>query len=169
MVTLIAQNTYSQITINKSNNVQLSVTCDQLSKITPPMASSSCDGELNFTYKDNVFSGGCMGTIERIWSIRDNCNNTSTFQQFIRLIDDTPPRLSNYPKDVQVSANNIPSVEDIIASDNCTKKINVVFNEVEIFDDKNKLISIKRTWKAEDQCGNIASHTQTILINNTAF
>lgn len=169
MVSLIAETAFSQIEVNTSNNAQIIINCDQLGDLAPPIAKSNCNNELHYLYVDNLFSGGCLGTIERIWTISDECDNKTTFQQFIRLTETTPPSLSNYPKDISVSIDQIPEIEALTATDNCTQKLSISVNEEKFYDENENLISIKRDWNVKDKCGNITSHTQTILILKTAL
>jgi hypothetical protein len=166
MVSPLSLEAYSQITLNKTNNVEITLNCDQLSELAPPIAESTCEGDLQYSFEDKTYSGGCLGTIERIWVIRDNCNNSVSFQQFIRLTDDRAPRMSAYPTSISVAKDQIPKVPEITATDNCDKKVKVEFSEKEFKDDKGNITSINRTWKAVDKCGNIDSHVQTISIKS---
>lgn len=166
IVTLIVNNAFGQISVNPNNNAEIRINCDQFSEINPPMASSTCGGELAFSFEDKLYSGGCMGTIERIWTIRDQCDNVSNYQQFIRLDDKTAPELSEYPSDVSVSINEIPEIPQISANDNCEQNLNVKFSE-EIFKDENENTkSIIRTWSVKDKCGNVKTHKQIISITS---
>lgn len=164
IVTLIANNGVSQITLDANNSVEISINCDEFAEINTPMASSNCGGELQFTFEDKIYSGGCLGTIERIWTIRDDCNNTTTLQQFIRLKDTTSPELSSYPSDITVSLDQIPEVPTINAIDNCSQNLSVTFSENQTLNDNGQLISIERSWSVSDKCANEKSHTQTITI-----
>lgn len=164
MVSLLANNLYSQITINPSNNVEITFSCDELEKIPVPIAESTCEGELKYSFEDKTYSGGCLGTIERNWLISDNCNNEIAFQQFIRLTDDKAPVLSEYPQNKSAFLEQVQNVQEITAKDNCSKKVEVEFIEKVTKDEKGNITFIKRIWKAEDQCGNINIHDQTIAI-----
>lgn len=164
MVSLIGINAHSQLTINTDNLVELNITCDELAEMSPPTVSTNCEGDIEYSYEDRVFSGGCMGTIERIWTIRDKCNNTNSFQQYIRLIDTIEPELSSYPSNITVALSQIPEVPLINAEDNCLQNLDVEFSEQSSFDENEKLQSIQRTWSVIDKCGNERSHTQIIFI-----
>jgi hypothetical protein len=167
MVSLLANNATSQITLDPGNLVETTIMCDELADIPVPTYKTNCEGEATITFEDKTYSGGCLGTIERIWLIRDNCNNSASFQQFIHLQDNKAPSLSAYPESVSVSFDNIPEVPVIIAKDNCSKNVKVVFTEEEFMDKKGDLDYINRKWYAEDSCGNRNSHTQTIVIKKS--
>jgi hypothetical protein len=164
MVTLFTNNLKSQITLDPNNTVELKINCDEFEEINPPMASSTCDGKLEYNFEDKVYSGGCLGTIERIWTISDNCNNSSQFQQFIKLTDTLAPELSSYPANISVSQNAIPEIPTIVAEDNCSQNLNVSFSENQILDSDGNLDKIERTWSVSDKCGNEKTHSQIITI-----
>ena len=164
IVSLIANNAISQITILDNNNVELTVNCEQFDQISPPMSTSTCEGDLDYTFEDKLYSGGCMGTIERVWTIRDACNNITNYQQFIRFEDNTVPELSEYPSDVSVTLSDVPTIPEITANDNCAQKLNVKFTEEILKDEQDNTSSIIRKWYVKDKCGNIKKHQQTITI-----
>jgi hypothetical protein len=164
IVSLLANNTYSQLTLNPENNVEIDYPCDELANMPLPIVSSECEGELEYSFEDKTYSGGCLGTIERIWLIRDNCNNEITFQQFIRLQDEKAPILSSYPQSVSVLKDQIPDTPEISARDNCSENVKVEFSEKKKLDENRKLISISRSWMATDKCGNTVKHEQIIAI-----
>jgi len=167
MVSLLANSTTAQITLDPNNKVETTVMCDELTDLPAPIFQSSCEGEATITFEDKTYSGGCLGTIERIWLISDKCNNSINFQQFIHLKDDKAPILSEYPASLTISIDNIPEVPTITAKDNCSKNVKVVFEEEEVMNKKGELDWITRTWYAEDSCGNRNTHTQTIVIKKS--
>ena len=54
----------------------------------------------------------------------------------------------------------------VTATDNCGVPIDLQFTEVEIPGTCSNQYSIKRTWSAQDDCGNSTVFTQTITIND---
>lgn len=164
IVTLFTINANAQITVDSNFPVELNVICDQLNEITPPIANSTCEGELNYSYKDMLLSGGCMGTIIRTWTIIDDCGNQISLEQYIRRSDETVPTLSDYPINISASKNDVPDVPEITATDNCTENIVVNFSEENNLDQNGSLISINRKWIAVDKCNNITQHIQVISI-----
>ena len=167
MVSLLVNNATGQITLDPSNPVETTIMCDELEGLPAPIFETSCEGETTITFEDKTYSGGCLGTIERIWLISDNCNNTESFQQFIRLNDNKAPSLSAYPESITVTLDNIPVAPTITANDNCSKKVAVIFKEEKTLDKRGDLDWITRTWTAEDSCGNLNTHSQTIHIKKT--
>jgi len=166
IVTLFGTNANSQLTMDPNNSVELKVNCDELDNIPLPKIISTCSGEIKSNFEDKLYSGGCYGTIERIWTFRDQCDHVVTFQQFIHLTDNTAPLFSEYPENVTVSISEIPATKVITAIDNCDKNISVEFNETQNLDENEQLISILRIWSAKDKCGNNSSHSQVITIAN---
>ena len=165
IVSIIPFKGYNQIVIDPNNSVELSISCDEVGNIIAPLVSSSCEGEINSSFEDKIYSGGCYGTIQRIWSFSDKCNNVITYQQFIHLSDNSAPILSEYPENITVNSSQIPPIINISASDNCDSKVAVEFSETPIYDDSGALISIERKWSAKDKCGNLISHDQVITIS----
>ena len=165
IVSIIPLKVYNQIVIDPNNSVELNISCDELDNIIAPLVSSSCEGEINSSYEDKLYSGGCYGTIERIWTISDICNNVITYQQFIHLSDNSAPILSEYPENITVNSSQIPPAINISASDNCDPNLLVEFSETPFYDDSATLISIQRKWTVKDKCGNQTSHEQVITIS----
>ncbi len=164
IVSLFSANAYSQLTIDPNNIVELKINCDELYEIPLPIIISDCQGDIKSSFEDKLYSGGCYGTIERIWTFRDQCDHVITYQQFIHLVDTTAPHFSEYPENITVSISEIPVAEVLTANDNCDKNISVEFNETQNLDENEKLISILRTWSTKDKCGNNSSHSQLIKI-----
>ena len=165
IVSVISINGYSQITLDPSNKDELRISCDEIIDLAPPIAKTNCEGDLNFSFSDKLYSGGCMGTIERIWVISDKCNNSARFTQYISQNDKVPPTLSNYPEDITVE-KNIPEIEILTAVVNCDQNLKVIFSEEEINDDNGNLKFINRNWMVTDKCGNLTQHQQVISMIN---
>lgn len=164
IVTLFSTNANSQMIIDPNNSVELKINCDEIDKIPVPNVISTCSGEIKSSFEDKLYSGGCYGTIERIWTLRDQCEHVITFQQFIHLTDTTAPLFSEYPENITVTIAEIPLAKILLASDKCDKNVRVEFNETQNLDENEQLISILRTWSAKDKCGNNSSHSQVITI-----
>jgi hypothetical protein len=55
-----------------------------LGDIEIPKAVSTCS-EITSTFSDQIFSGGCLGTLVRTYSFKDTCGNAATAEQYISL------------------------------------------------------------------------------------
>jgi hypothetical protein len=127
-------------------------------------ATDNCDDNVEITFEDEFFSGGCFGVRQRTWTATDNCGNTSSATQFIRQIDETLPELFNIPDDVTVDCDmDIPEIStDIYAIDNCDDDVEITF--VEEVTSEFCPFTISRTWIATDECGNVSQGTQVITV-----
>ncbi len=148
----------SQITVSEYP-MKLRADIDELSAISAPTATSNC-GEVVVTIDDQLFSGGCLGTISRTYTFTDGCGTVERAQQFITLEDSTPPVFDNLPESITVAENAIPEPLTITASDNSDEPVQVSMTETR----EGKIIT--RIYTAIDQCGNTTVGTQTITVKN---
>lgn len=146
----------------------LTVACDQsIPDPVQPNVNDNCDQDPKLSLKESVIPGNCPGnyTIKRIWTAVDKCNNTSTAEQTITVIDTVAPIFIAFPSDGTVACDELDQIgESISAVDNCNpnpiisivdQKLNLVC-EGEYF-----LISV---YTADDQCGNSTSKTLKLYV-----
>ncbi len=124
------------------------------------------------TFTDVITNGNCTNNyiITRTWKATDGTNDMTTCSQTITVRDITPPTLTCPPNVTvtcveQVPAPNIATVSNV--SDNCSGTVIVIFvNDVTIPGTCVNRYSVIRTYKATDICGNTATCTQTIVVND---
>jgi hypothetical protein len=140
----------------------VTVECDEVDEWTVEAIDNCGEVEIGIE-SELVFSGGCLGTIERIWSATDQCGNSTTYLQLIHIEDTTAPEIFNAPEDVTIDCGDeIPAVaEDVFAEDNC--------NDVELLFEEEVSgefcpYTITRTWTAIDDCGNMTQAEQVITV-----
>ena len=131
-------------------------------------ATDNCDASVNVTYSDLVTPGTCpdQRSIARTWRAEDNCGNVATCTQTITVVDVTPPVLV-CPSDVTISCSDSTLPENTgfaTATDNCDSSVNVTYSDLVTPGACPDQRSIARTWRAEDNCGNFATCTQTITV-----
>lgn len=148
----------AQITVGEYP-MKLRADVDELSSISAPIASSSC-GEVVVTIDDQLFSGGCLGTLARTYTFTDGCGNVERAQQFINLEDYTPPVFDNLSESLSVVENAVPETSVVTASDNSNQPVQISVNETR----EGNVIT--RIYTATDQCGNTSIGTQTISVKN---
>jgi large repetitive protein len=143
--------------------------CDNVPAVADVTASDNC-GDATVTVVETLFSGGCVGVIQRIFTATDECGNTVTHEQYITLVDTIAPVMANLPADVEMECSDkMPFVPNVTATDNCDNGVNIDFNETIEESDCANNYTIVRTWTATDTCGNSVSHTQHIYVSdNTA-
>lgn len=101
----------------------------------------------------------CTTSYIRVWTAQDDCNNTSTVQQTITVMDVEPPTIVG---DVYVELEQGMSVDEsyVVALDNCSE-VSVTYTDVDVSGP-----SIIRTYTAVDACGNQSTFEQIIHTEN---
>ena len=133
---------------------------DATDQLEFPTATSSC-GTVTIKFNEEIFSGGCLGTVVRTIYYSDNCGHKAEAQQYITLTDNLEPTLYGVPKNIEITAAEaIPAAVMISSRDNSGQNFEVFFNETR---DGNV---ITRKWSCTDACGNIAEAVQTITIKS---
>ncbi|MEZ5029810.1 MAG: SprB repeat-containing protein [Saprospiraceae bacterium] len=150
--------------------VPADVTADCDGNGTPPIATvtatDNCDADVEVTFAETEVNGGCAGSfvITRTWTATDNCGNTASAQQTISIGDATPPVLVGVPANVTVECDAVPTVAVVTAEDACDPDVDVQFTETTQPGTCEHSYTLIRSWSAEDECGNVASATQTIKV-----
>ena len=128
--------------------------------------------ELILDYDDDLTGlTGCTntGVILRTWYMTDLCGNTGSCVQRITVADTTKPTIICPPNTViSCNASTLPASNGkATATDYCTASL---FIKITYTDDLSQAGQcngsgfIYRTWRAEDQCNNVATCVQTIEI-----
>ncbi len=136
---------------------EISCDVDALADL-PTIAASSASGKVEIAYSENIYSGGCLGTLVRTFSYSDEMGNKAEAQQIVHIIDNKPPRLLGEAPNISTTPDMIPEPAQFAAIDNSSETYDVLFSEVK--QDKR----ITRVWTCTDSCGNIARKTQVIQI-----
>ncbi|MEZ4799236.1 MAG: hypothetical protein R2809_05530 [Flavobacteriales bacterium] len=131
---------------------------DGISDIAPPVVSSTC-GKVNIKFNDEIFSGGCLGTLVRSYTFSDECGNEEYAEQYILLKDNLEPTIYGAPKDMKVKSEaEVPQAPQLASRDNSGQNFEVILEEKR---DGKLLI---RIWTCTDACGNTATAKQVITI-----
>jgi len=125
----------------------------------------------NASYTDVVDNTNpCAIEITRTWALTDDCGNVALTQdQIITVEDNTPPTASN-PGNISVQcigdvpAANVSVITDEV--DNCTANP-VVAHLSDVSDNNSCPETITRTYTVADDCGNMISVPQLIIIRDT--
>lgn len=156
LILFFTGSSFSQITFSSFER-EIKANIDDLPSQNAITATSEC-GPVSIVVKDNIYSGGCAGTLMREYVATDECGNKASTSQFIGLIDTTAPSFESIPKVVYAGLDGslAPSTLDI--HDNSNAKLKPQFT-----DQKFKEF-ILRTWTVEDNCGNASSFEQKLLL-----
>ncbi len=129
-----------------------------------PMFTDNCDEELDVDFASSTSMDGCVEVITRSWTATDNCGNELTVDQVIRIEDNTNPFFTYAPESFTAQCGGMIQLEDAAASDVCAGDIAPSYSEETIAGDCAGTYTLVRTWVATDDCGNEATHTQTITV-----
>lgn len=126
-------------------------------------ATDGCDPHPTITYYDTS-CGECPKVISRRWKATDACGRTSTCIQTITVVDTTPPTICCPPnKTVHCGdSTNTDRTGRATATDNCDDCLYIWYSDT--CNGSGCPRTITRTWKAKDDCDNIATCTQTITV-----
>jgi large repetitive protein len=141
----------------------VTVLCDAIPVAANVSATDNCGVFVPVMVE--AISTGCPYTITRIWTVTDGCGNADTHTQVITVNDDTNPQLIGVPANYQAQCGESPAIANVSATDNCTQNMAVSMEEQIL--SASCPIEIIRTWSTMDACGNQATASQHILINDT--
>jgi len=130
----------------------------------------------SYTVVSQTVTTDCPQLVTTVYSISDSCGNTSTCTTSMMITDDVPPMIS-CPGDTLVTCDDLVPVayatlDEFIAaggvvSDDCTLD-SMSFSFVgETTDGLTCPTTITRTYSIADLCGNTASCTQIITVDDT--
>jgi hypothetical protein len=134
-------------------------------------AVDACDASATITHSDSREDGACPQSydIVRRWTATDDCGNSASCTQRIRVRDTVAPVITSCPSDTQVQCRGDvpnPNAGAVIAHDNCDPDV-YVYWDGDRSDGNTCPEIITRTYVAEDECGNRASCTQQIRVYDT--
>ncbi|HOI48091.1 MAG TPA: HYR domain-containing protein, partial [Prolixibacteraceae bacterium] len=139
-------------------------------------ATDNCDNvELEWNNDFNIenLSNGCgeTGSMTVTFTVTDGAGNSSTVQATFTIEDTTPPFLGTIPADVTLDyPATLPVAPTVAATDNCDSQVEVTLNEVSTQTNNGESTdynyTVTRTWTATDDCGNSASASQVITVED---
>lgn len=125
------------------------------------------DGPANYT-------NNC-GSIAVTFTVVDDSGNSDSATATYTITDGTPPVLNGVPADVIIDCDDpIPAIANVTASDNCASGLVVAFSETNSQSPNTSSCNhydytIVRTWSVTDGCGNTATASQTINVEDTGL
>ena len=115
----------------------------------------------------NEVSSGttCPEVFTRTWTVTDTCGNVATQTQIITVHDTIAPVIDAAPADLTLQCyDDIPPMVSLNWTDNCDGS--GVLNGSEVSDGQTCPETFTRTWSYIDGCGNAATQTQVIIVND---
>ncbi len=150
---------------NEALPPDISVSCDSIPS-PETLTASDTAGTTTVAFIESTAPGSCEGeyVMTRTWTATDECGNETIHNQAITVTDTLAPGFNEaLPEDMTVNCDNIPSPQNLTASDDCGLA-EVSFIESTIPGGCPGESTIYRTWTATDSCGNERSHVQAITV-----
>jgi hypothetical protein len=129
------------------------------------LGEDNCDPLIVPQYENSILkSNDCMNDEffeERhySWSFSDNCDNVSSLNLDVKVIDDLAPVIENIPADITLYCRELTPADKLIVFDHSDYTI-------ELQELTKDGINYYRHWIIEDACGNITEHIQKITLDN---
>jgi hypothetical protein len=160
-------NTELEFTVFPEN---ITAQCGLWSDNTQPniQFTDGCGGAV-LTFEDEIIPGDCGNTytLNRTYTITDECGESVSQVWTVVLVDNTPPQIFNIPSNATISCGDPVPGADVFALDNCDGLIPVSLTGST--ENIGCGYIFTRTWTATDGCGNFVEASQTItVIDNTA-
>lgn len=169
----------ANITVYRDADCNYNVNPDETGKPTAVADNCTAADDLQVVYTDDVAQtlGECEKnlTITRTWTVTDECGNATSKDQIITVEDDTAPTFTA-PDDIAICKDGSGNYDASVAvtgditnvADNCSAEADITVTHVDNLDHIGKIAEvgrILRTFTIEDECGNTATHVQTITLN----
>jgi large repetitive protein len=153
-----------------------SAECDQLANVPGPVFTDNCS-DVTVTTTEITLSGGCLGVLVRTYTATDACGNTTTVQQYITILDTTPPSIVGVPANATVECSDVPGAPDgtlfgagdVYGVDNCALAVTITYSEQVISGLCIDSYTVIRTWTAVDYCENVSTASQTVTVVDTTM
>jgi hypothetical protein len=119
---------------------------------------------------------GYLLKVHYIYTCEDECGNTSTYDFFMEIVDNSPPAILGVPEDVTMSCSqaaelDTPSMGDceetaiVYAEDEC-ECVELTYEEFveNTATGSCENFEIRRVWTGVDNCGNVSVEEQIITV-----
>ena len=143
-----------------------SASCDFIPQPANPTATDNCSSDVSIVYNEQRTELGCPGNyiLTRTWTANDGCGNESVGIQTITVEDTSPPILLSVPNNQTINCDEVATLVNPIATDNCDNNPFIDLTELIIPGPCDNSYQIRRTWTATDNCGNTDDATQVITV-----
>jgi len=144
------------------------IDCPAIPVFTIPTATDACDASVDITFADVSTPGSCVGTYSttRTWTATDDCGNTATCSGTIVVQDITPPTITCVAQTTPINCPAAPVFAPPTATDACDVSVAITFTDVSTPGSCAGTYSTTRTWTATDDCGNTATCSGTIVVQD---
>jgi hypothetical protein len=143
--------------------------CDEIGDFGTATATDNCDPDPSITFEDDTtfYRCPCEYVVLRTWTATDECGNSSSCQQMIRIEDTTLPEFTLCPRDTTVGCEDgIGDLPHATAVDNCNPEPDVSYEVFTIPGDCPFERRIVRAWEVTDGCCNTVMCMQTVTVRD---
>jgi len=158
---IIVQDTNPPVIVCSPNKT---VECGQAWTFDRPSATDNCSGATVAILDTTTNLLACGFAATRTWTATDACGNVSRCSQTVTVVDTTPPVIT-CSGDKTVECGTAWAFNAPTATDNCGAVTPVVVGTAT--NGTGCDLTITRTWRATDACGNFAECHQTITVSDT--
>ena len=123
-------------------------------------ATDDCLG-VSVLFEDVPLGSNCGDGIQRTFTATDACGNSITAVQIISFTDDVAPVFTFVPESIASECGANIELEDAVATDNCSS-VTITFED----EATGSCGSFTRIYTAEDGCGNTATATVTVSLQD---
>ena len=161
------QDTTKPVLANVPANVTLS--CPATMPTALPTATDNCDTNVRITMTDVTTPSACAGNyvVTRTWTATDNCSNTATASQVITVRDTVAPVIAGVPANITLSCEMVvPMPATPSVTDACDANASATMTQTRVDGNCVNSYTLIRRWTATDACGNTATASQVITVED---
>jgi hypothetical protein len=141
--------------------------------IAPTFKSDCPLGTTTVTYEDSEIPGKCPSSFTRVrnWIVTDGCGRKMGHPVYFFVEDKTAPQFEKALSDKFLSCDanlvfDTPKATDFCGNANNNNPVKITYEDEQIQGNCANNYTLKRRWKASDECGNTAQLSQTITIED---
>ena len=144
------------------------IECGAIPSFGAATATDACDAIVEVTFSDASTPGSCLqnNIVTRTWIATDDCGNTSSCSATISVEDNTPPVITCPTVTSPIECGATPSFGVATAIDACDASVTITFSDITVSGLCNQASGVTRTWTATDHCGNVATCSATIMMQD---
>lgn len=124
--------------------------------------TDNCDDNLTLLPDVFVATDGCTTTYTYIWLAVDHCDNATTVDQVITIVDTTAPVIDSEDSETTVACNIIVDFVAPTATDNCDEDVEIIPSYSSTPGDCPGEYTEVYTFTAVDNCGNTSAVHYTV-------
>ena len=141
--------------------------CDDIIAIGDAAAQDDCS-DVTITFVDEQTGDDCTAGYEiiRTWTVTDAAGNTATASVTILVSGPSVLDFAYIPANRVDACDNVLDFDMPIATTNCDSGETMTYEDEMVEGDCDGAYQLRRTWTASDECGGLATCSQTITVED---